>query len=296
MDEQVIEVLLVEDNPGDARLVIEMLREVGAGQFRLTHVGTLQAAIDRLNAEGVITDAVLLDLGLPDENGLETVRRLLPAAGAASVVVMTGVGDEQLGVAALQEGAQDYLVKGTVDGRILQRSLKYSIERQGMQTELRSMSHHDDLTGLFNRRGFLHAAQQQLKISRRHRSPFLLLFMDVDNLKQINDSYGHGEGNRALVETANVLKRAFRQNDLVGRMGGDEFAAMGVNAAEAGLPLMRDRLRAFLDEVNARPERLYVLDFSLGGLACPSGGTTSIEELLDQADSLMYEEKRQKKG
>ena len=148
---QTIDVLLVEDNPGDARLVVEMLREDDAAEFRLTHVSTLEAGVAHL-ASGVPTDVVLLDLSLPDESGLQTVRRVVASAGRAVVVVMTGADDEQLGVSATKEGAQDYLVKGEVKASRLRRVLRLSIERQG---KLRQESQIDDLTELHNRRGFL---------------------------------------------------------------------------------------------------------------------------------------------
>ena len=199
-----IDVLLVEDNPGDARLVREMLRDSGSDNFRLHHAHTLGAGLEHLTS-GVHTDVVLLDLSLPDESGLATVRRVVASAGHTSVVVMTGADDEELGIAAMQEGAQDYLVKGKVDGQRLRRVLRFAIERQG---KLRNESQTDDLTGLHNRRGFLMLAEKQIAIARRNRNGFLLLFLDLDGLKDVNDTFGHAEGNRALLEAADVLGRA----------------------------------------------------------------------------------------
>ena len=129
-------VLLVEDNPGDARLVIEMLKETGANDFRLTHVTTVREAVARLADPGIDTDVVLLDPSLPDESGLDMLRRVVEAAGRAGIVVMTGARDEELGVSAMQAGAQDYLVKGQVDGRSLRRALRFAIERHIMRLQL----------------------------------------------------------------------------------------------------------------------------------------------------------------
>jgi two-component system cell cycle response regulator len=294
MDDDKFEVLLVEDNPGDARLIKELLNEGGEHDLRLTHVTSLQEAIDRLSVDGVVTHAVLLDLGLPDETGLETLRRLLPSAGRSSVVVMTGVNDELLGVSALQEGAQDYLVKGQVDGRALRRALRYAIERNGIQAELRGLSMKDDLTGLLNRRGFLLAAQQQLQAARRNDGAVLLGFVDFDGLKEINDTLGHAAGDRALAEMADVLRCCFRQRDLLARLGGDEFALL---ATDAGLQLelvVRARLAAALEAANARPDRAYRIGCSIGCLTCRATETASIEDLLQRADALMYEEKKRR--
>jgi len=287
-----IQVLLVEDNPGDVRIVRELLAEDGDHDFELLHATTVREAVDRLANHSAQIDAVLLDLSLPDETGVNTIRRVVAAAGTAVVVVMTGAGDEELGLTSLQEGAQDYLVKGQVDGRMLRRALRYSL---GRQTVLQNLSHKDDLTGLHNRRGFLILAEQQIKLARRQRTPFLLLFMDLDQLKHINDTLGHAEGNRALVEAADVLRRCFRQSDLLARFGGDEFAALALTTDETDDVTIRARLMHALDAVNQRPDRAYPLDFSVGILACSPNDDQSLAHLLELADELMYREKRAKR-
>ena len=293
MDEAPIDVLLVEDNPGDARLVVEMLREESSSRFNLKLAATVGDACDHLNGDHPI-DVVLLDLSLPDETGLDTVRRIVATSGAASVVVMTGAGDDELGRAAMHAGAQDYLVKGQVDGRMLRRALRYAIERHQMKRQLENLSLKDDLTGLNNRRGFLLLAEQQLKVSRRNRVGFLLLFVDLDELKHINDTLGHAEGNRAISEAADVLRACFRQSDLVARLGGDEFAAFTLASSESSEQVLRARLEACLASVNAQQDRLYPLNFSVGVLSCDASETGSVESLLEKADELMYREKKTK--
>lgn len=124
-------VLLVEDNPGDARLLHEMLKDAAEMQFELTDVGRLQDGLDLLAAQSF--DIVLLDLRLPDSQGFDTFTRLKREAPNVPVVVMTGMQDETLALRAVQEGAQDYLVKGQVDGEQLARSLRYAIVRQAAQ-------------------------------------------------------------------------------------------------------------------------------------------------------------------
>lgn len=286
-----IQVLLVEDNPGDVRMVRELLAEDGDMDFELFHAPTVRDAVDRLATDTSGIDAVLLDLSLPDETGVNTIRRVVAAARTAVVVVMTGAGDEELGLTSLQEGAQDYLVKGQVDGRMLRRALRFALGRQSV---LQNLSHKDDLTGLHNRRGFLLLAEQQVKLARRQRTPFLLLFMDLDQLKHVNDTFGHAEGNRALVEAADVLRRCFRQSDLLARFGGDEFAALAFSSDESDDQAMRARLHGALDAVNCKPDRAYPLGFSMGILACSPSEEGTIDQLLERADKLMYREKRLK--
>lgn len=126
-----LSVLLIEDNPGDARLIREMLANVPAARLRLQHADRLAAGLERLEE----ADVVLLDLSLPDSHGLETFQRLRDAAPGLPVVVLTGLDDETLAVRAVQEGAQDYLPKGQVDGQLLVRSMRYAIERKRAEEE-----------------------------------------------------------------------------------------------------------------------------------------------------------------
>ena len=126
--------LLVEDNPGDARLLREMLNEQGSQHTELTHVQYMREAEKHL-AEHTV-DLILLDLGLPDTHGLAAVRRAHTVAPRVPLVVLTGMDDEVLASQALQEGAQDYLIKGQIDARGLLRSLRYSVERKAMEEAL----------------------------------------------------------------------------------------------------------------------------------------------------------------
>ncbi|HEX8274218.1 MAG TPA: ATP-binding protein [Longimicrobiaceae bacterium] len=126
-------ILLVEDNPGDARLIRETLREAESLPFQLTHADRLAAAEERLAAEAF--DVVLLDLSLPDAHGLETVRRTLAAGAEVPIIVLTGLDDETTAVAAVQAGAQDYLAKGRLDGTLLARAIRYAMERKRLERE-----------------------------------------------------------------------------------------------------------------------------------------------------------------
>ena len=135
MDREAIHILLIEDNPGDARLLQELMTEAGMVRFKLTHVDRLSTGLERL-AEGDL-DVVLLDLSLPDSHGLETLIRLHAQAPSLPIVVLTGLEDEALGVTLVQAGAQDYLVKGQVTSHLLMRSIRYAIERMRSEEALR---------------------------------------------------------------------------------------------------------------------------------------------------------------
>jgi len=130
-----ITILLVEDNPGDADLVRERLEETTSARFRVRHAKQLGAALQLFGKE--VFDVILLDLSLPDVQGLDTVRSVRAACADVPVVVLTGLQDEGVGLEAIREGAQDYLVKDQIDGPLLARALRYAMERKRAEEALR---------------------------------------------------------------------------------------------------------------------------------------------------------------
>ena len=161
---------------------------------------------------------------------------------------------------------------------------------------LKAMSLVDDLTGLYNRRGFLTLAEQELKMVNRTKRGTFLLFADLDGLKEINDTFGHLEGDRALVDIARIFKESFREPDILARIGGDEFVILAKEgASKSGPEIFMERLHKTLRLFNEKTERGYKLSLSMGVVAYDPEQPVSIETLLAQADSLMYEEKLGKK-
>ena len=159
---------------------------------------------------------------------------------------------------------------------------------------LQNLSQIDDLTGLYNRKGFLALAEHRVKLALRNAQAFSVAFVDLDGLKAINDSLGHETGDRALIEVADVLKESFRQSDVLGRLGGDEFAVFIGEADEDETNSIRSRVQAHLDACNAVPNRSYQLSFSIGIVSASSADGLDIEGLLRKADALMYQQKRAK--
>lgn len=139
-----IHALLIEDEPGDARLIREMLRDAVGAQagVELAHVGRLARGLEHLAQQ--VTDVVLLDLTLPDSRGFETFTTVHSQAPGVAIVVLSGLDDETLAVRAVQEGAQDYLVKGQVEGGVLLRSMRYAIERQRLEAVRRDLERQRD--------------------------------------------------------------------------------------------------------------------------------------------------------
>jgi diguanylate cyclase (GGDEF)-like protein len=154
----------------------------------------------------------------------------------------------------------------------------------------------DELTRLSNRRGFAVLAQHTLELCVRMRRPVSMLFFDLDGFKSINDRFGHAEGDRALTGFARVLLRTFRNADVIGRMGGDEFAVLMTDCPESELHGVGQRLRQAMDAYDVEQDRGYRIRFSMGFVSADLARLCSVEALLASADRMMYERKRAKAG
>ena len=163
-----------------------------------------------------------------------------------------------------------------------------------MESEIQDLSLRDSLTGLYNLRGFHLLAEQALRLAHRSEQPFSVLFIDLDNLKQINDALGHQVGSGVLAETGEILAATFRETDVLGRIGGDEFAVAG-HFDEAAIARAAQRLKDSAAIRNAEGERRFALSFSIGYVTSEDTSRDSLDELLAKADRAMYLEKRQKK-
>jgi diguanylate cyclase (GGDEF)-like protein len=283
----------VEGAPGD-RFGLEptfgLLREAGA---EIETAGTLNEALERLSRGGV--DVLLLDLDLPDQEDLGTFDRAQAFAPDVPIIVLTRVEDEDMALKMVKAGAQDHLVKGEFTAELLLRSIRYAVERHRLSSALRSLSLIDDLTGLYNRRGFSELAQQQLKLAHRTSRAILLVYVDLDGLKTINDTLGHQVGDQALVRVADLLRESFRQSDIIGRIGGDEFAVMALEASQENEGQLLERLRGRALEVNRKEDAPYDFSISAGAARFAGEDALQLQDLLAQVDEAMYREKWAKK-
>lgn len=167
-------------------------------------------------------------------------------------------------------------------------------ERNRMISKLKNLSLQDDLTGLYNRRGFFTISQKFFHVADRIEKRMFLLFMDLDDLKKINDTLGHQKGDLALKKIAELLTKTFRKSDIIGRMGGDEFAVFPIGSTYSGVEKAVQRFQENLEETNALKETPFRLSVSMGVSCYDPQYPCSLDDLFVRADKLMYAEKNSK--
>jgi len=287
-------VLLVEDNPGDARLVRTMFEDAPPGTLpELRWDQTVRAASERLSREpGCV--AVLLDLGLPDCAGVEALAMLRDQTEQVPIIVLSGNDDEEIGLSAVVNGAQDYLVKGSFDAGLLRRALQYAAHRKQVEQKLIQRAMHDHLTGLPTRALLLDRLRMALNATDRSGSRGALLFIDLDRFKQINDLHGHAAGDAVLLACAQRMQAVVRSSDTVARVGGDEFIVLLPVAGppeDAAQAVAQKLMQALAVPVPA-PGGESGVSASIGVVEF-GAGEASAEELIARADEAMYAAKRE---
>ena len=290
--EKKLNVLLVEDNLEDARRIQDLLREALGGQDACTCAFTVGEAFEQLRE--LTFDAILLDLNFPGGPGLETFRNIHAQVRMTPVLVLASQEDLSLALQALRIGAQDCLLKPQITGASLERAIRFAMERQRLQTELHDLLLTDSLTGLYNRRGFMLLANEQLKLLQRSTQGLLLFLCDVDRMKAINNTFGPNRGDQTLIDSANLLRTTFRSSDIIARLGNDEFAILAIGTLPSTEELLQARLQAQLNRHNAQSGRSYQLTFSTGISYVGPGGQTTIERLLAMANDQVMEQKKLK--
>ena len=168
--------------------------------------------------------------------------------------------------------------------------------QRSLQDELEAMSIRDELTGLYNRLGFIPLAEQYLKYLKRDNYIAYILYVNIDIMKYINDTYGHQEGDSVIKTVADILQEIYRESDLIARIGDDEFAVLPVGFTEAGVELINSRLQKRFDEVNAAAEKEYTISISYGVAEYNPEAPCSVEELFARSEKLMYEQKKEKQN
>jgi two-component system, cell cycle response regulator len=235
--------------------------------------------------------SMVIDITLPDMNGLQLTEKVKKLNPDIAVIIMTGFINEFSYQDAMEARAADFIRKPFGLQELIAR-----LEYATMHEKLYRISLHDDLTGLYNRRGFFTLAEHLLKQAKREQDGLFMLYADLDDLKGINDTLGHQKGDWALIDAGNVLKKNFRDSDIIARIGGDEFGVMPIGKSGDNVELIINRFQKAVEMDNLKSKREYKLSISTGIAYFDSLSPCTIDELLSQADKSMYEHKKGKQA
>jgi len=317
-------VLIVDSRPSERQIYITLLGSFG---HRLLEANDGREAFDLARKE--LPDLVITDVVMPNMDGFSLAQSLRKEPLLANIPVIFQTAqylESEVRKLAASSGIQYILRKPAEPQEILRvvhdalkqpstpaklaqtgqlrrehlqlladKLYEKNMELERANERLRNLSLTDDLTGLNNRRGFMIMANGLLKFARRAGHPLCLLYIDMDCLKQVNDTFGHTEGDLALTHFAHILTETFRDSDVIARMGGDEFAILTIDATENNISAIRARLQSNVDAHNLVSVRGYSLSFSLGVIRVDLDTVFTVEGLLNQADAAMYQHKQQRK-
>ena len=299
VDNGTVSVLLIDDNPGDRRLAEIALKEGEQDMqmsCRIIAADCLKAGLAELTAEGRQIDAILLDLRLPDAQGLDGLTRLRNARPAVPIVVLTGQSDLETAVEALKRGANDYLEKADIHPKTLWRAIRYAIERKQGELDLLNLANTDPLTGLLNRRAFFRQLEEAIEQSRRSQLACAVVVFDIDSFKEVNDMFGHRLGDSLLTEIAARVQGQVRKTDSVGRLGGDEFAVVAPNLKTAhGAIEIAEKIRIAVGDIESLSGVSIKASVSIGIAVFPQDDSPA-DVLVSHADMAMYRSKTKKLG
>jgi diguanylate cyclase (GGDEF)-like protein len=303
-----LRLLIVEDDLRSAVSLRALLTESDNPRFSIHHVTTAAAACEAVRAGGV--DVVILDLGLPDATDLQALSRLEGCVNEIPVIVLTGNGDETLASAALHCGAEDYLLKGTLDYDSLLRSIRYAVERhQGVRDlarvkkelesanrDLERLTLIEPLTELLNRRGLQQALSREVQHLTRGDEGAAVLVLDLDDFKQVNERHGHSVGDVVLKEIGRRLRASVRAVDYVGRLGGDEFMLILPETEPAEVTRVAERVRlAVATAIIQHSTGTVTLTASIATLLL-TNDMPAVDQLLARAHQLLMRAKHEGKN
>jgi diguanylate cyclase (GGDEF)-like protein len=250
MNEKKLRILLAERDPGEIAAALRELYPEEHNGLEVTNVSSVSTLIATL--EIVSPEVIFLDLSLAQPGPLDAARRVHRSAPAVPLIVLADASDKNSAVRSLSQGAQDYLLKGCIDPRTLERVLRAALERNtlaGLADLLR-----DSPTGLYTREGFLTLGERAMEMAKSRDSTLVLLCLGIENLAAVRAGYGSRAVESSLREVAALLTGSFRRTDIVARLGEAQFAALAVDAAEPSAPVLRQRLE----------KRLAMLDRDMG--------------------------------
>lgn len=278
-------VLIIEDNLLQYKVTDRMLANAQIGRFQSDWAQTYEDGL-RLLLTGDYA-ACLLDYQLGERNGLDLLRAAREERCETPVIFLTADSSDHVDEAAMEAGAADYLVKGEITPRMVERSIRYSLKLAEAMRELRRLATHDALTGLINRRAFDTLLNEEVQRAQRLNHPLSLIMVDLDHFKSVNDTYGHAIGDAVLVEAARRLESAIRGIDRVARIGGEEFALLLMETPAHEAIIVAQRLVEVMQSVpiSAKAGMDLPITISAGVASLPvsSAPNFSLQESADRA-------------
>jgi diguanylate cyclase (GGDEF)-like protein len=282
-------VLLLESDDAHAASMLELLEHSANERYRVVRARNLSEACGYLKTRDY--EVILSGLDLPDAHGLPTVTELHAVSPGTPILVVMGSEDKDLALAAVQAGAQDYLVRANVDGSGVGRAIRYAVERKRIEKRLSELAHFDQLTQLANRSLLNERLARALARSSRTGRRAALLLIDLDHFKAVNDTYGHGVGDRLLIEVAHRVLGSTRSEDTVARIGGDEFAVLleELEDVDGARRVAQRILNAFATNL-VMDGRVLPVTASVG-IAIYPDHATNVGDLMRLADAALYQAK-----
>jgi two-component system cell cycle response regulator len=290
-----IPILLIDDDEDDTVILRGYISELsGQAKYVLDSVASYEDGLTQILRAN--HDIYLIDHNLGERTGLELLKEAIQAGCQAPLIIITGLSDPEIDQAALLAGAADFLFKDSLDGQLLERSIRYALERNRLLQNIRDLAVRDSLTGLYNRRELDRFVDYEIIKSQRYNHPFSLLMMDIDHFKAINDRLGHRVGDEILQNVAQALLTNVRGCDLAARYGGDEFIIVFPETSGTQAILGAERLRKIVAALSivvrdkkGLPEKIDIT-VSIGVAEYPRDAK-SIDLLYELVDQALYQAK-----
>ena len=301
-----IRILLVEDDEEDYIIVKDLFSNVKIQQYLIDWAESYETAMDKI--EKNFYDLLLVDYNLGGKTGLDLIDNTADKTSNIPVIILTGQNDRDVDILAMQKGVSDYLVKGSFDSDLLERSIRHAIEKKEAENQILYLAYYDQVTDLPNRIFFKEQLNHALAQALRYNRIMAVLFLDLDNFKLINDSLGHHIGDLVLKEVAQRLRQSIRKSDIiarnnqktlidtVARLGGDEFTiSLTEINSYVDASLVAERIIKSINEPFHIEDHEIFVGVSIGISLCPED-TDDSETLLKYADNAMYYAKKKGKN
>lgn len=301
MSQRPLRLLVAEGQLDDIFLLQEALSEMSEGRYWRVWMRELKPVfVDRIDdtlqyLRQERWDAILLSLSLPDSRGLHTYMRARAEAPSTPIIILASDVEEALAASAVREGAQDYIIRSEIDSAPLARSIRHAVERQHLSESLRRMVHIDDLTGLYNQKGFAVLAEHYLRLSARLRQHLTLMLTDIwaaefDGVSDSCRRLARTERDLAVREAARLVLPAFDESTIIGRLGAARFGVIAID--DDAPPPLEGTLRRCVSAHNARPARRCRLIMTTGSVHLDKGCYRTYEEVSRLAESALCENER----